>query len=320
MAGPVTESPGRAHGLSPSQPRGLGCRPFRSARVPLGATRAHRVSQRLMQNKEQEIVEDIRRVAINLGKKPGDQFGKSEYLNNGARFSVYDIHDGGLSWEHHCPKAGFKTKATEEVPDEIYFDRLLKAQSALGGRFPKTSERKKFGLNFRKRRWPTLNAFIKEAASKGIVALPVSSKVEKVEEALKKDEQPQREAHKETFESSRPIPPIPERTRRKKWERTGIVGFPYAPQDESGVVALFSVLCAQGIIPWQILDLNSGKGIDAVCYDDRQHREIRVELKHTLSRSNWNHSIDSLDYVVCWENRWRDFPKPVKELKTLVRR
>ena len=273
-----------------------------------------------MDAKAREIVDDILKVARGLGKTPGDQFGKAEYLNNGSRFSDYDIYDGGLSWEHHCRKAGFKTKATEEVPDEIYFDRLLKAQSALDGRIPKTSERKKFGLNFRKRRWPTLNAFIKEAVSRGIVALPVSSKVVEAEEALNKDEQPQHEVHKEAIESSRPIPPIPQRTKRRKWERTGIEGFPYAPQDESGVVALFSILCAQGVIPWQILDLNSGKGIDAVCYDDREHREIRVELKHTLSRSNWNHAIDSLDYMVCWENRWRDFPKPVKELKALVRR
>src|SRR2546428_533670 len=36
--GPVAASPGRAQVLSPSQPRGLGCMLFRSARVPCGAT------------------------------------------------------------------------------------------------------------------------------------------------------------------------------------------------------------------------------------------------------------------------------------------
>jgi hypothetical protein len=38
-AGPVDEPPGRAQTASPSQLRGLGCAVFRSARVPLGATR-----------------------------------------------------------------------------------------------------------------------------------------------------------------------------------------------------------------------------------------------------------------------------------------
>src|SRR3989442_6898396 len=39
-AGPVAALPGRAQSLSPSQPRRLGCRLFRSARVPCGATRS----------------------------------------------------------------------------------------------------------------------------------------------------------------------------------------------------------------------------------------------------------------------------------------
>ncbi|TAJ24362.1 MAG: hypothetical protein EPO64_09585 [Nitrospirae bacterium] len=130
----------------------------------------------------------------------------------------------------------------------------------------------------------------------------------------------QEREHKTIAGLPRPIPPIPEQTRRKNWKRTGIVGFPYAPQDESGVIALFSILCTQGVIPWQIIELNSGKGIDATCYDEKRQCELKVELKHLLTRSNWNHSVDDLDWVVCWENRWKDFPKPVYELKSLVRR
>lgn len=270
---------------------------------------------------KQEIVDDVGRVALMLSKKPRDGFSRREYLNNGARFSMYDIYDGGRNWSYYCEAAGFKPETNEAVPDEVYFERLRRAWHDLG-RLPKTSERKKFGLQFGKSRWPTLDAFIKTAGSKGIVTLPHSTKVEKLDETLRKDEEHQQKEPEKVLGSSRPIPPIPEKTKRKRWERTGVVGFPYAPQDESGVVALFSVLCAQGIIPWQILDLNGGKGIDAVCYDDRRHCELRVELKHTLSRSGWNHSFDSFDYVVCWENRWsgEKFPKPVYELKTLVKR
>ncbi len=115
-------------------------------------------------------------------------------------------------------------------------------------------------------------------------------------------------------------PPIPLGTSRTRWERTGLASFPYAPQDESGTLALFAILCATGKIAWQVVELNAGKGIDATCWDSVMQREIRVELKHTLSRTGWNHSLDDIDYVVCWENRWLGFPKPVIQLRDLVPR
>lgn len=120
-------------------------------------------------------------------------------------------------------------------------------------------------------------------------------------------------------DEKRPTAPIPKQTKRTKWKRIDIDGFPYAPQEEEGVVALFAILCSRGLIKWQILDLKGGRGIDAICYDIDTHREIRVELKHTLSRGSWNHPIEDIDYVVCWLNRWQDFPKPVIELSSLVR-
>jgi hypothetical protein len=113
-------------------------------------------------------------------------------------------------------------------------------------------------------------------------------------------------------------PPIPRQTKRVKWERIGIDEFPYAPHDELGVVCLFGILCSRGNIKWQILELRGGKGIDATCYDYHAHREIRVEVKHTLSRGSWNHPLEAIDYIVCWKNRWPDFPKPVVELSHLV--
>jgi len=71
-------------------------------------------------------------------------------------------------------------------------------------------------------------------------------------------------------------------------------------------------------LPWQILDLTSGKGIDATCFDEIENREIRVELKFVLSKGSWNHPIEQLDFVVCWENRWPEFPKPVIELSKII--
>ena len=224
---------------------------------------------------------------------------------------MYQLYDDGETWESHCSRAGVKTKATEPVPDEVYFENLKKTMAALG-REPKTSERKKFGLNFGKARWPTLSAFIQEARTRGIIAIPeraVSHAGERWAGANVPAEQPVPTAPP-SFER-RPVPPIPSRTRRKnlRWEQSGLRGFPYAPNNEQGVVAIFAILCAQAALPLEITDINGGKGIDATCYNHDRQADIRVEFKYRLSRHTWNHKTDEIDLVVCWENRWPEFPK-----------
>ena len=77
-------------------------------------------------------------------------------------------------------------------------------------------------------------------------------------------------------------PPIPLKTNRKKWERIDLPGFPYAPQEEQGVLAIFAILCSKKVIPWTILDISTN-GIDCVCFDNDSKKEIRVELKYILS-------------------------------------
>jgi hypothetical protein len=264
-----------------------------------------------------ELAADIKRVAQKLGVA---KLGRSTYLqNNSGRFSMYDVYDDGHTWEEHCARAGILTKTVEPVPDEVYFSRLRIAIERLG-RFPKTSERKRFNLNFTKRRWPTLDAFRRDAVARGIILVTPERESSENGKAVTvtttvNASPPQLPSKEKTI---RAVPPIPKITRRQKWERTGIDGFPYAPQDELGVVAIFAILCAKGIIPWQITELNGGKGIDGTCYDHEKNCDIRVEVKRILSQHSWNHSLDDLDCVVCWESRWADFPKQVIELKRLI--
>lgn len=255
------------------------------------------------------IVEDIQRVLSLLGE---DKISRSEYLQKGI-YSIYQIYEGGRTWEDICSVVGIKTKKKEPISDQEYFVRLQKAYDYLG-RLPKTSERKRFGLNFSKRRYPTLRLFIEEAEKQGIIPKQHSSEPDvhndnKIDAPRTKNLEPNRDHS---------TPPIPEITERNRWKRVGISGFPYAPHDELGVVCLFGILCYNNLISWQILELKGGKGIDATCWDPNSQREIRVEIKHTLSRSSWNHKVEDLDYVVCWENRWLDFPKPVIELSELI--
>lgn len=253
------------------------------------------------------IVSDIARVARQLHKS---KLSRAEYLTHG-KFSEYQLYDGGQTWGDLCDLAGLGSLKVVEVADDEYFDRLREAVKQLG-RLPKVSERKHFGLNMSKRRYPTLRAFYESAVEKGVIEKSMLGLVElKTPKALPR-------VQLSATHGVRPVPPIPAHTRRRKWERTGIDGLPYAPQDELGVVALFAVLCTKHMLNWSIIDL-SAKGIDARCYDHDAGQEIRVELKYLLSRSSWNHSFEDVDYVVCWENRWPDFPKPVLALRDLLR-
>lgn len=268
----------------------------------------------------EEIIQDIKQVAGKLG---GESLSRTEYVQHG-RFSLYQVYDGGKTWGKLCAAAGVKTKKIEPVPDEVYFQRLATVANELG-RYPKTSERKKYQLNFSKRRFSTLAEFIDKATELGYVPDLRGSVLEESKPAVELPQGYEQEpdvspiAEGSNSQVSRPVPPIPRHTNRNRWERTGIDGFPYAPQDESGVVAIFSILCTSRKIDWQVLELRSGRGTDATCYDHQQNKEVRVELKYTHSKANWNHSIDEVDYVVCWENRWQDFPKPVIVLRDLLK-
>jgi hypothetical protein len=219
--------------------------------------------------------------------------------------------------------AGIKSETKQPVSDEIYFKRLADATEALE-RYPRASERKKYRLNMSKSRYPTLTDFINKAIELGYVRDLREGKRHGASASDGRDSPPEivkliKNALHNRRQKERPVPPIPRNTKRSKWERTGLSGFPYAPQEEQGVLALFTILCSEHILPWQILDLCAGKGIDATCFDETENREIQVELKYILSKGSWNHPLDDLDYVVCWESRWPNFPKPVIEISKLIR-
>lgn len=266
-------------------------------------------------NIDPDLIADVKMVALKLGT---NMLSRSEYFQHG-QYTAYQVYDGGRTWEDVCRAAELETKKKEPVSDEEYLSRLKQAFEILG-RYPKTSERKKFGLNFSKRRYATLNEFIRKAVALEYLPDLFNDKAEKESDEITLTITDSFRPKSEPLErGKRPVPPIPIDTKRTKWERTEVDGFPYAPHDELGVVGLFAILCSNGKIKWQILEMRGGKGIDITCYDEVMDKTIRVELKHTLSKGNWNHKIEDLDFVVCWENRWPDFPKPVLVLNEIAR-
>lgn len=277
---------------------------------------------------ESEIIDDIRRVARLLGKKNGELFHRQEYWDSGGRASNYFLYLDGKDWIYFATTAGYASARNEFLQDDVYLDRLRTAIKVLH-RLPKTSERRRFGLNFTKSRWPTLRHFLKDAARQGVIPTQLVGDLLDDGQTIATDKMLSQDVAnalspsdtcvtEEKPPGNRPIPPIPARTRQAKWGRTGVIGHPYEPHNETGVIALFAILCANGTIPWQILTISS-TGIDATCSIDMPHEEVRVEFKRILSGQGWNHPDFDFDYLVCWENRWKGtFPKPIIELRKVI--
>lgn len=270
----------------------------------------------------EEKLADIRRIRESLG---ATVLSYPQYRDAGGQFSKWQLYADGDSWANLCAECNLEVdRRNAPISDDTYFARLT-AFIQKTGRLPKTSEQKLAGLSFRKARWPTLKTFLAEASDKGIIpaglGLPsLHGTAKDQENVIPMNLQPQVAAH-ETLHGSRRIPPPPLQSLRAnpKWKRIDVFGLPYAPQDENAVIALFAILCHRGVIPWQILDLNGGQGVDCLCYDDSTNTELRVEFKLVLSQNTWNHSLEDLDVVVCWKNSWHRFPKRVLELEAVVR-
>jgi hypothetical protein len=266
------------------------------------------------------ITKDIRRVVEELQCK---ELSCTEYLSR-ARSGItrWKINQAG-GWAKLCKAAGARAKTTRRVTNQEYFERLRRAYRELG-RLPTAYERSKYHLDAVTKRWGSWQAFVEEARKRRVIPggehRPSQPRhAQRATQSEAKTDEGQLISTRRVRQPHR-APAIPRHTGRRnpKWRQTDIIQFPYEPLEEQGVVALFSILCATGTIDWGILDITSSRSPDATCYDYQRQTEIAVEFEHTLRKSTWHHDIDEIDCVVCWENRWSDFPKDVIELKKLI--
>ncbi|HJU06201.1 MAG TPA: hypothetical protein VJ692_13715 [Nitrospiraceae bacterium] len=160
-----------------------------------------------------------------------------EYRQAGGRFSKEQIYSDGDTWGKLCAELNIQVKRKNiPVPNEVYFERL-KVFIAQHGRTPKASEKKKAGLNFRKSRWSTLSAFLRDAREKQITPgylVPTTKDFAATADSYLECLLPQNEDHPNIpvvvrKSDIRPVPPIPFLTKRRhpSWKRIDIGGFPY---------------------------------------------------------------------------------------------
>lgn len=72
-------------------------------------------------------------------------------------------------------------------------------------------------------------------------------------------------------------------------------------------------------MPFILIDLNGGKGIDADCYNIKTESYVKVEFKHTLRESSFNHDLNICDIIICWINKWKDVGKEIIELSEVLK-
>lgn len=253
---------------------------------------------------------DVERIKTRLGST---RLLLREYLDAGGEFSRSQLYSDG----HTLETVGLAPdEANAPVADEVYLDRL-KRFIEREGRLPKSSEKRRAGLNFGSGRWASLGVFLEHAAKEGVFpralltrrgpilpAFPVLSG----QSPMAMGTEPTVAAHE------RELPPIPKKSKWKKWSRIDEPGFPYEPHDELGVVALFAILCSHGKLPYQLVGATGGQGTDSVCWDEKNRKHLNIEFKYVLSKTTWNHPLDDVDVVVCWRSTWPNFPKEVLEL------
>jgi hypothetical protein len=255
-----------------------------------------------------------------------------EYINAGGKYGN-QIYSGGDTWEGLLKELGLEIKSPRNRKrNKNFYYENLKTWVKENGKIPKSTERTKAKLNFSKTEefWNNYTEFIRSALNEGIISNDVVPKkyleknmpdFEESDGLINEIDHHVNDQKKNNLERRTPPPPKTNLNIRRKpnWKRIDIPGMPYAPQDENAVIALFAILCSHNILKFQILDVQSGEGIDSICYDDDSGKEVRIEFKLDLSENKFNHKIEDLDMVVCWKNKWLNFPKKVIELENILK-
>lgn len=83
----------------------------------------------------------------------------------------------------------------------------------------------------------------------------------------------------------------------------GFKGLVYKPSNEQETIALFLLLMPKIKPSWCIYRMQKDFP-DAIFYDTRQKKEIRVEFEYLAS--SFNHNKEGCDMIICWEKDLSD--------------
>lgn len=280
----------------------------------------------VMDDKQQEIIDELRRVAklLNVNSLAQSEFRKY------SKFSVSTIDNRFGSWNRAIEAAGLRPNASgisdslkqPKLTDEELLQELIRLTVELGKQ-PTTSEMNAFGHFSEdpyRRRWGSLREAVKIAYAKyGVpsgVSVATESLPKRVNWVNKKvkpatDESAQI-GFRKTYASSK---------KTQYGERMDFRGLRHAPLNEQGVVYMFGMVSRE--LGFLIEAVRTGYpdclGKRLVNKNPQRWEDVKIEFEFKSSNFfEHGHNPEECDLVVCWIHDWVDCSLEVLELKSAI--
>jgi len=268
-------------------------------------------------NKKNEIIEEIQRIAVKLGRK---SVKKTEFSRN-SKIGISTVRYHFGSWNKAVEAAGLvpidpleMIRKKEIIPDKELLMDLMRLYHEFH-REPTASlinSNGKFSEIPYKRRWKSIHeAFLIAQNKYGNESTFTTS-----------NEEPSTTGEKVII--------IPETIKPKTSSKRKIVfgepidfrGLRFAPINEQGVVYLFGMISQE--LGYLIESIRTeypdceGKR----CFDKAKNKWEHVQIEFEFKSSHFKdhgHNEELCDIIVCWEHDWQECPVEVLELRNVIK-
>ncbi|MBI2861188.1 MAG: hypothetical protein HYX89_00045 [Chloroflexi bacterium] len=262
-----------------------------------------------------EIVEDIKRVASQLGKKTVTF---SEYQQHGRAHITSVLRRFGR-WNNAVEAAGLEpiprgaTGGWNKITDEELYDEFTRVYESLGkvptkyeftgaSRFTTDPYQRRFGG------WRKAVAYYLGSEAVSILHLRQENA-----EAVLSDQTKREQAHFVAEIAA-------SKTRRVFGAPLNFRELRHEPVNEQGVVLLFGMIARE--LGFLVDAVGTGFPDCRAKRRDRRGYYIEVDIEFEFRSSNFRehgHDPEKCDLVVCWEDDWSECPVEVLELKSAIR-
>lgn len=272
---------------------------------------------------KEEVISELRRVATDLNSVRLTQNQFKQY----GRVSLGAICNKFGSWNQALEAAGLPTAPPgpnaelhqQKISDEDLLQEIIRLTEELGKK-PTNSEMNAKGRYSEKpyrKRWGSFTKAREVAYAKyGFPTQRSGVEVSAEQQSL------QAQAITETQVMVPQTHKPKESNRRKKvqfGEPIDFRGLRFAPINEQGVVYLFGMISRELGFLIESIRTEYPDCEGKRCIDKRKQRWEHVLIEFEYRSSNFDHSPDDCDLIVCWIHDWEDCPIEVLELRSQIK-
>jgi len=272
---------------------------------------------------KEEVISELRRVATQLNS---DCLTQNQFNQHG-RIRLKTVINKFGSWNQAKESAGLMTNPPgpgpelhqQKISDEELLQEIIRLTQELGKQPSETEMMAKgsFSKGPYRKRWGSFTKARQVAYAKyGFPALDSRGEV------VPEQQPPQEQAITETQVIVPQTHKPKDLNRRKKvqfGEPIDFRGLRFAPINEQGVVYLFGMISRElgfliESIRTEYPDCEGKRRIDK-----KKQRWEHVLIEFEYRSSNFDHSPDDCDLIVCWVHDWEDCPIEVLELRSRIK-